>query len=66
MGWVYNLQDQNAPTSAPRLVAVALALPILATLAICLRMGIRIKSERPFALDDFAVIFGDVGHHKHS
>ena len=61
MGWVYNLQDQNAPTSAPKLVAIALVLTSLATLAVLLRLAIRFKTKRPFALDDAAVVFALVG-----
>ena len=63
MGWVYNLQDQNAPSSAPKLVAIALVLTSLATLAVLLRLAIRFKTKKPFALDDAAVIFALVGFH---
>ena len=57
MGWVYNLKDPNAPTSAPRLIAIAIAFSILATLAICLRFGVRARTGKTIGLDDWAAAF---------
>lgn len=54
VGWVYNLDNPNATTSAPRLVAVALVFSTLATLAVALRFWIRTKSVAGIGADDFA------------
>jgi fucose 4-O-acetylase-like acetyltransferase len=57
-GWVYNLKEANAPTATPRLIAAALAFPMIATLAILLRFYARARnSKRNIRLDDIAVLW---------
>ena len=60
MGWVYNLANPNAPTTAPRFAAVTLTLTVIAFIAVLLRIYVRIGLNRGFGQDDVAVIFGVV------
>lgn len=59
-GWVYNLKVENPPTNAPRLIAIVLAFPIIAVLAVALRFGVRLKTGRAIGPDDWWVVWSTV------
>ena len=56
VGWVYNLHDPAATTTAPRLITIAIIFSVLATLAIALRFTVRLRSVAGLGLDDAAVL----------
>lgn len=55
VGWVFNLHDE-VPSSAPKLIAIAIVFPCLALLSVVLRLGIRLraKSAVGIGVDDIA------------
>lgn len=53
MGWVYNLDNPNAPTNAPRLIAIVSVFSIAALLAVLLRFYARISTSRKTGIDDY-------------
>ena len=55
-GWVYNLDVADVSTRAGRLIAICLAFPIIATLAVLLRFGVRIRTGRSVGPDDYCVL----------
>ncbi|KAL2216001.1 hypothetical protein M432DRAFT_647162 [Thermoascus aurantiacus ATCC 26904] len=56
MGWVYNLKDPNAPTSAPRLIAICVVFSTAAFLAVALRFYVRYTTQRALWVDDYAAL----------
>ncbi|KAL2003384.1 hypothetical protein VTN02DRAFT_4120 [Thermoascus thermophilus] len=54
MGWVYNLKDPNAPTHAPRLIAICLVFSTTAFLAVGLRFYVRYFQKGALWWDDWA------------
>lgn len=60
MGWVYNLANPDASTTAPKFAAVTLTLTVLAFIAVLLRVYVRIGLSQGFGQDDVAIIFGVV------
>ena len=56
MGWVYNLKTPDAPTEAPRLIAIAITLSAVASIAILLRLYVRISVTKQLRLDDYAAL----------
>jgi len=61
MGWVYNLKDPNAPTSAPRLIAICVVFSTAAFLAVALRFYVRYTTQRALWVDDYAALSSAVG-----
>lgn len=61
MGWVYNLTSTSGPTTAPRFIAVIASLTILAIVAVCLRLYVRLGLKPGFGPDDLAIVFSAVG-----
>lgn len=62
MGWVYNLEDQNAPTQAPRLIAICITFSTVALLAVVLRFYVRLRTKKGLWIDDYASLFSAVGY----
>lgn len=60
MGWVYNLKDQNAPTTAPRLIAICMTFSAFALLAVALRFHMRLQTEKGLWVDDYTSLFSAV------
>ena len=57
VGWVYNLRDGNATTSAGSLVGIAIAFALIATLAVALRFYVRLtRATKTLALDDWIAL----------
>ena len=56
MGWVYNLEDENAPTEAPRLIAICLTFATTAIIATALRFYVRLTTNRGLWVDDYAAL----------
>lgn len=61
MGWVYNLETPNAPTNAPRLIAIVSVFSIAALLAVLLRFYARFFTNRKPWLDDYTALVSVVG-----
>lgn len=61
VGWVYNLQDENATSDAESLIAVAIAFAVIATLAVALRLYVRLtRASKSLALDDWIALVAAV------
>lgn len=56
MGWVYNLDNPNAPTNAPRLIAIVSVFSIAALLAVLLRFYARFFTNRKPGIDDYTAL----------
>lgn len=56
MGWVYNLDTPNAPTNAPRLIAIVSVFSIAALLAVVLRFYARFFTNRKPGVDDYTAL----------
>ncbi|KAL2008122.1 hypothetical protein VTN00DRAFT_8104 [Thermoascus crustaceus] len=56
MGWVYNLKDPNAPTHAPRLIAICLVFSTAAFIAVALRFYVRYYKKGVLWWDDWAAL----------
>ncbi|GAM42577.1 integral membrane protein [Talaromyces pinophilus] len=56
MGWVYNLETPNAPTNAPRLIAIVSVFSIAALLAVLLRFYARFFTNRKPWVDDYTAL----------
>lgn len=56
MGWVYNLDAPNAPTNAPRLIAIVTVFSIAASLAVALRFYARFFTNRKPGFDDYTAL----------
>lgn len=61
MGWVYNLKDPNAPTHAPRLIAICLVFSTAAFFAVGLRFYVRYFKKGALWWDDWAALSSAVG-----
>ncbi len=64
-GWVYDLRDPNARTSASRLIATAATLSAIACLAIMLRFYVRLRLVSRLGADDFAALSSMVSYLQH-
>lgn len=53
MGWTYNTQDPDAPTTGPMITGVALALAVLSLITVSLRLYVRASMIRAFGLGEF-------------
>lgn len=61
VGWVYNLQDENATTDAGSLITVAITFAVIATLAVALRFYVRLsRVSKSLALDDWIALIAVV------
>ena len=61
MGWVYNLENPNAPTRAPKFIAVTSTITGVALIAVIARLYVRLKVRKGgFGVDDVFVIFSMV------
>ncbi|KAF7113927.1 hypothetical protein CNMCM5793_006110 [Aspergillus hiratsukae] len=60
MGWVYNLKSPDPHSQVPRVIAISLAFPIAALLAVLLRLYVRIHTKRAGWVDDYAALFSAV------
>ena len=57
VGWVYNLQDENAISDAESLIAVAVTFSVIATVAVALRFYVRLsRASKTLALDDWIAL----------
>lgn len=56
MGWVYNLKNPDAPTHAPRLIAVCAVFSFTALFATAVRFYARTSIKRLPGLDDYATL----------
>ena len=57
VGWVYNLQDENAVSDAESLITVAITFAVIATLAVALRFYVRLtRASKTLALDDWIAL----------
>ncbi|RHZ73302.1 hypothetical protein CDV55_103514 [Aspergillus turcosus] len=60
MGWVYNLKTPDPHSQVPRVIAISLAFPIAALLAVLLRLYVRIHTKRAAWVDDYAALFSAI------
>lgn len=60
MGWVYNLKTPDPHSHVPRVIAISLAFPIAALLAVLLRLYARIYTKRAAWVDDYAALFSAI------
>ncbi len=57
VGWVYNLVDPAATTSAGSLIAIAITFAVIAFLAVALRLYVRLGKQRNgLHLDDWVIL----------
>ncbi|RHZ59823.1 putative integral membrane protein (Pth11) [Aspergillus thermomutatus] len=60
MGWVYNLKTPDPHSHVTRVIAICLVFPLLAFLAVILRLYVRIHTKRAAWLDDYASLFSAI------
>lgn len=60
MGWVYNLKTPDPHSQVPRVIAICLVFPIVAFLAVLLRLYVRIHTKRAAGVDDYAALFSSI------
>ncbi|GIK06360.1 hypothetical protein Aspvir_002008 [Aspergillus viridinutans] len=60
MGWVYNLKTPDPHSQVPRVIAICLVFPIVAFLAVLLRLYVRVVTKRAGWVDDYASLFSSV------
>lgn len=60
MSWVYNLENEDAPTTAPRLIAICLTFATVAFLAVLLRFYVRLRTQKGLWVDDYATLSSSV------
>ncbi|KAF4168424.1 hypothetical protein CNMCM6936_002519 [Aspergillus lentulus] len=60
MGWVYNLKTPDPHSQVPRVIAICLVFPIVAFLAVLLRLYVRIHTKRAGWVDDYAALFSSI------
>jgi hypothetical protein len=60
MSWVYNLENEDAPTTAPRLIAICLTFATVAFLAVLLRFYVRLRTRKGLWVDDYATLSSSV------
>jgi hypothetical protein len=60
MGWVYNLKTPDPHSQVPRVVAICLVFPIVAFLAVLLRLYVRVYTKRAGGVDDYAALFSSI------
>ncbi|GIJ90036.1 hypothetical protein Asppvi_008985 [Aspergillus pseudoviridinutans] len=60
MGWVYNLKTPDPHSHVPRVIAICLVFPIVAFLAVLLRLYVRIHTKRAGWVDDYASLFSSI------
>ncbi|KAF7158072.1 hypothetical protein CNMCM5623_002584 [Aspergillus felis] len=60
MGWVYNLETPDPNSQVPRVIAISLVFPIVAFLAVLLRLYVRIYTKRAGWVDDYASLFSSI------
>lgn len=56
MSWVYNLDTPNAPTNAPRMIAIVSVFSIAALMAVLLRFYARVFTNRKPGIDDYTAL----------
>jgi hypothetical protein len=60
MGWVYNLKTPDPLSQVPRVIAICLVFPIVAFLAVLLRLYVRVYTKRAGGVDDYAALFSSI------
>ncbi|PKX95945.1 putative integral membrane protein (Pth11) [Aspergillus novofumigatus IBT 16806] len=60
MGWVYNLKTPDPHSQVPRVIAICLVFPIVAFLAVLLRLYVRIHTKRAGWVDDYAALSSSI------
>ncbi|GFF76847.1 hypothetical protein IFM53868_01942 [Aspergillus udagawae] len=60
MGWVYNLKTPDPHSQVPRVIAICLVFPIVAFLAVLLRLYVRVHTKRAGGVDDYASLFSSI------
>jgi hypothetical protein len=57
MAWVHNLHSPDPDDHTPRIIAVCVAFPVAACVAVALRFHVRVWAKRSVGIDDFAALF---------